>query len=210
MISPAVSSLADAALLLPAAVLVLVYLSVLRQGRLVVAFAVSLAAAALTTIALKLLFHACGHAITDANVTSPSGHVAFGTVFYGSLAILLAAGHRRSIRIAAAAGTVLFLVAVGISRVRVGAHSPAEVLIGFAVGGAAVAMFAGLHAWAERPKLPWIPVAAGFIIALAMLGGNHFSLERSIASHARRLAARLDVCAPSEAYSPPRFSSDRH
>lgn len=209
MISPAVSALADAALLLPASTLVLLYLAALREGRLMLAFAVSLGAAAVATILLKLVFHACGHAITEMRVVSPSGHVAFGTVFYGALAIMLAAGHGRAPRRLAGAATILFLVAVGISRVRTGAHSTAEVLIGFAVGATAVALFWLLHRWAGRPRLAWMPVAAGFAVALLLLGGNHFSLEGRIARHARDFAAALDVCAP-----PPgggrRFSSERH
>ena len=209
MISPAVSALADAALLLPAAFLVLVGLALLREGRLMLAFAVSLASAAVAIILLKLVFHACGHAITDVRVVSPSGHVSFGTVFYGALAIMLAAGHGRRLRVAAAIGTVLLLVAVGISRVRTGAHSSAEVVIGFAVGAAAVGLFALLHRWAGRPRLPWIPFAAGFAVALIMLGGSHFSLERNIAHYARRLALDLAVCASGTESATRRFSSDR-
>ena len=196
MISPAISSLADAALLLPAAIFVLLYLAVLREGRLMFAFAASLGAAALTTIALKLVFHACGHTITETRVISPSGHVAFGAVFYGALAIMLATGHGRAVRLLGSAATVLLVLAVGISRVRTGAHSTAEVLIGFGVGGASVGLFALMHAWAGRPRLSWIPIAAGFAVAIVLLGGNHFSLERDIADYARRLATSLDVCAP--------------
>lgn len=210
MISSAISSLADAALLLPAAMFVLAYLALLREGRLMVAFAASLGAAALTTIALKLVFHACGHAIIDVRVISPSGHVAFGAVFYGALAILLASGHGPVIRRLAWAATLLLVLAVGISRVRTGAHSTAEVLIGFAVGGAAVGLFAALHGWAGRPRLPWLPIAAGFAVAVVLLGGNHFSLERDIAGYARRLATSLDVCAPVAGSTSPRFSSERH
>lgn len=210
MISPTVSALADAALLLPAATLLLLYLAVLREGRLAFAFAAGLGASAVTIIALKLVFHACGHTITDVRVISPSGHVAFGTVFYGALAIMLATGHGAGIRTGAAVVTILLLLAVGISRVRVGAHSSAEVLIGFVVGAAALALFTALHAWAGRPRLPWIPVAAGFAVVLAMLGGSHFSLERNIAGIARRMASSLDVCAPAPGYRPWRFSSERH
>ena len=210
MISPAVSALADAGLLLPAAAIVLLYLAVLREGRLMLAFATSLGAAAVATIVLKLLFHACGHALTETRVISPSGHVSFGTVFYASLAIMLASGRDRIVRRLAAVAIVLLLVAIGISRVRVGAHSTAEVLIGFAVGGAGVGLFSVLHGWALRPKLPWIPIAAGFLAALALLGGTHFSLEGRIARYAHGMAASLDVCAPAPGTRMRRFSSVRH
>ena len=211
MISPAVSALADAALLLPAAMLVLLILGALRQGRLFLAFATALGAAAVTTLVLKLFFHACGHAIvTEVRVLSPSGHVAFGTAFYGALAIMLAAGRGRSVRLLAWLATVLLLFAVGVSRVRTGAHSSAEVVIGFAVGGAALGLFGVLHGWAGRPRLPWLPFGAGFSLALLLLWGSHFSLEGEIARYARRMAAVLDVCSPPERIGGGRFSSGLH
>jgi membrane-associated phospholipid phosphatase len=212
MISPIVSSFADSALLIPASLLLLAYLCVLRRWRLALALAVSIAASTGTILVLKLLFHACGHAITDANVVSPSGHVAFGAVFYGALAIMLASGHDRFVRIAAAIGTVLLLVAFGISRVRVGAHSVPEVVIGFMVGGAAIALFAVLHRWSGRPSVPALPLALGFAAAVALVGGSNFTLESDIARYAYKIANRLDVCEPSEEVPAAgrRFSSHRH
>lgn len=211
MISPVVSALADAALLLPAATLVLLLLAALREGRLFLAFAAALGAAAVTTLVLKFFFHACGHAIvTEVRLLSPSGHVAFGTAFYGSLAVMLAAGRARSVRLTAGIATILLLLAIGISRVRTGAHSILEVLIGFAVGGAALGLFGALHGWAGRPRLPWAPFAAGFSFALLLLGGSHFSLEGQIARQARRIASVLDICSPPERFDGRRFSSGLH
>jgi len=211
MISPAVSSLADAALLLPASVLVLLALAALREGRLALAFAVSLGAAAVTTLVLKLIFHACGHTIADSRVVSPSGHVAFSATFYGALAVMLSSGRERRTRLALGIGAALLLIAVGISRVRMGAHSTAEVLIGYMVGAAAVGFFHVLHGWARRPVLPWLPFAAGMTLAVVVLGGAHFSLEPKIARLARQMASSLDVCAPSSHnLGGKRFSSDRH
>lgn len=211
MISPAVSALADAALLLPASALLLLTLAILREGRLMIAFAVSLGAGAVAIVILKLIFHACGHAIADTRVISPSGHVAFGTTFYASLAIMLSRGRERRIQQALGIGVILLLVAVGISRVRVGAHSTAEVLIGYMVGGAAVGLFYFLHGWARRPALPWIPFAAGLAVAVIVLGGAHFSLEPKIARVARQMASSLDICTPSpDSAVRWRFSSDRH
>lgn len=196
MISRAVAALADSALLLPASLAVAAYLAWLREVRLAAAWLGALALSAAATIAAKLLFHACGHAIGD--VVSPSGHASFGLVFYGALAILLGSGRSTAVKAALGLGAGLLVVAVAISRVRTGAHSGAEVAIGLAVGGAALAVFAALHARSRPPALPWLPIAVGFGVAVLLLGGLHFSLEHRIARLARQLSAALDVCGPPE------------
>ena len=202
MISPAVSALADAALLLPASILLLLYLAVLREWRLALALAASFAGAAVATILLKLIFNACGPGLANAEVVSPSGHVSFSTVFYAGLAILLSVGRGRVVQFAAGIAAALLLVAIGISRVRLGAHSIPEVLIGFTVGALAVGFFIWLSIREGLPHLPLAPVAGGFALTLVMLGGSQFSLERDIALYARSVAASLDVCALPPGYQP--------
>ncbi|TDR89302.1 phosphatase PAP2 family protein [Enterovirga rhinocerotis] len=194
MISPLVSAMADSALLLPASALLFLYLAVLREWRLALAFALCLAAAGGATVALKLVFHACGHAIANARVVSPSGHVAFATFFYGALALLLTADRPLLLRRLAQIGVLLLALAVAISRVRLGAHTRSEVVIGFMVGGGALALFAVLHARLGKPAISWIPIAAGFAVAVILLGGDHFSLEHRIAATARKLSSTLDIC----------------
>lgn len=195
MISQIVAAFGDAALLLPASLLLFVYLLVLREPRLAVSFGLALAVAGGATILAKLAFHACGGAVPQFDVTSPSGHTSFTTIFYGSAALLLGTGRPAWFRWSCAAATLLLIVAVGISRVRTGAHSPAEVAIGIAIGSVALALFAALHRWSGAPTLPWLPVGIGFAVAVIVLGGAHFSLEHRIGSLARALSATFDICA---------------
>lgn len=199
MISRAIAALADSALLLPASALLAAYLAALRQGRLLLAWLAALALAGTATVAAKLVFHACGPRLAaEVDVVSPSGHASFAAIFYGALALLVGARARPAIRGALLALAALLVAAVGVSRVRTGAHSVEEVLIGTAIGTAALAAFALLHRRLGRPAVPVAPVAAGFAAALAVLGGLHFSLEHAIGRTARRIADRLDVCAPAE------------
>ncbi len=198
MISRVVAALADSALLLPASVLLFVYLLALGQVRLAAAWALALGLAGSITLAAKLVFHACGQAVSDGDIVSPSGHASFAVIFYGALAIVVGSGRPAPVRPLLAAGTLLLVAAVGVSRVRTGAHTPAEVAIGIAIGAAALAVFALLHARAGRPGVPWRPVVAGFAAALLLLGGLHFSLEHRIGRIARQVSAALDVCAGPE------------
>ena len=192
--SRAIATLGDSALLLPASALLLLYMLALRQGRLALAFGLALGLAGAATIALKLAFHACGHALPGPEVMSPSGHVSFSTIFYGALAAMLAAGRPRATQRLIAAGTALLILLIGASRVRTQAHTVAEVAIGLAIGLSALAIFWRLHARIGRPGLPPLPLAIGFAAALLLLGGAHFSLEGRIGRIARDLTTTFDVC----------------
>ena len=194
-VSRAVAVFGDAALLLPASVLLVLYLFALGQRRLSIAWVASLVASAGATVVLKLAFRACGPHLTGLDVVSPSGHASFSAIFYGALAATLGAGRGRPFRLALAAGALALVLLVGVSRVRTGAHSAEEVAIGLAIGAAALCLFLALQRWAgARPVSP-VPLAVGFGLVLVLLGGTHFSLEGRIAAAARQIAAVLDVCA---------------
>ena len=192
--SRAVAALGDSALLLPASLLLFCYLAGSRRMGLALAWALALAVTGATTLGAKLLFHACGSALTDLDVISPSGHASFAIIFYGAFAVMIGTGRSRRVAFCLAAGLALLVVAIAVSRVRTGAHSPAEVAIGMGIGAAGLALFAALHARAGRPFLPWPPLAVGFALTLLVLGGLHFSLEHTIGRVARRVSAVLDIC----------------
>jgi undecaprenyl-diphosphatase len=188
------SGLADAALLLPAAAVLLIYLALSRRTAIVRIWAVTLAACGLATVGFKLIFHACGPSLTELDVVSPSGHASLATVFYGSLAILVGAGRPRWQKAVLGVAVLAFLLLVGVSRVRTGAHSPEEVVVGLAIGSLCTALFWVLHGRIGRPGVSPAPLAIGFVAAVLVLGGSHFSLEPLIGGAARRVSALLDVC----------------
>lgn len=192
----ALSALGDSALLLPASLLFLGYLAALRQGRLALAWVAALALGGGATVLAKLAFRACGANLTDFDVVSPSGHASFAALFYGALAVTVAAGRAPAIRMAVAAAAAVLVLLVGASRVRIGAHSGEEVVLGLIIGAVALAVYAVLHRRAGRPRLSPYPLVIGFAAVLALLGGRHFTLEHRIAEAAKRLASALDVCGP--------------
>ena len=65
--------------------------------------------------------------LVDNDASFPSGHAAFAAVLVGSLWSTLASGRVR-------AALLLYLVCVGLSRVLLGAHFPADVIAGYVVG----------------------------------------------------------------------------
>lgn len=74
------------------------------------------------------------------NSSFPSGHAAGSTAVYGTVALLVAVGLSASARRWLIGSTAAFVVLVGASRVVLGVHYPTDVLAGFALGVAWVAM----------------------------------------------------------------------
>ena len=91
---------------------------------------------ALFTTATKLAFMGWGIGIAALDFTGVSGHAMFATAVYPTLAATLASRLSPiSQRVWLTLG-VLLAVAVGFSRIEVGAHSLSEVIAGLVVGGA--------------------------------------------------------------------------
>jgi membrane-associated phospholipid phosphatase len=191
----AISALGDAGLLLPASLALLAYLALTRRAAASVSWAIAVVTLVAATIAAKLAFTACGPALPGLNVSSPSGHMGFATLFYGALALFLATDRPTLRQRIILLGTVALLILIGASRVATGAHTPAEVVFGLGIGGGALGLFAILHRRAGRPALPARPLVLGWLAAVLVLGGTHLSLEPSIGPLARRLSTALDVCA---------------
>ena len=81
----------------------------------------------------EALSHAGGYAF-------PSGHSATAVVVYGALALIAARHGGARARAAAIAGAVGLAVLVGITRVYLGVHFPSDVLAGWLLGGAVLAV----------------------------------------------------------------------
>jgi membrane-associated phospholipid phosphatase len=189
-----VSSLGDAALLLPASFLLMGYLAVTTRWALLRAFGVAMGLGLTATVGAKLLFRACGSSVPALEIVSPSGHVSFAVLFYGCVGIMLCAGRSLLVRWAAGGAVAILVAAVGVSRVVPGYHSAEEVAFGFAIGAPALAVFAVMHARAGRPAVPILPFAVGLAAALLLAGGRHFTIEHWIVAAARDAADVLDLC----------------
>jgi membrane protein DedA with SNARE-associated domain/membrane-associated phospholipid phosphatase len=75
----------------------------------------------------------------------PSGHATSSMVVYGFLAFLLSRKQTANVRVAIMATAAIVVAMIGFSRVYLGAHWLSDVLAGFALGLAWVALLAGVY-----------------------------------------------------------------
>ena len=87
--------------------------------------------------------------VEETGYAFPSGHSVFAAAFYGALIYLLgqwdAFPARPALRRTIQGTLALFVLAVGASRVYVGAHWPSDVIGGFLFGGLCLAALVAVH-----------------------------------------------------------------
>jgi undecaprenyl-diphosphatase len=116
----------------------------LRLGYAVLALLVSVAATQAVVATLKGVVERPRPVSPDALVEAagyafPSGHAATAVALYGTLALIASAHLRGRASLAVLAGGLGLALAIGVTRVYLGAHYPSDVLAGWAVGAVIVA-----------------------------------------------------------------------
>jgi membrane-associated phospholipid phosphatase len=172
-----VTDFGDSAVTVPLSLLVLAFLWGAGQRRVALAWIVAIGAAAMGIGVLKLVFGACGTAITTADIVSPSGHTAMSTAVYGSFAWLISGRFPARCRPLLALAAAILIVAIGWSRVVLHDHSRAEMLVGFLVGAGALALFRAMLGRDAAPPLPlkWLLLCGAVVIAV--MHGTRWMVE---------------------------------
>ena len=181
-----ITDFGDQAVILPlAAAIALIFLvSGWRRGA--AAWTVAIGATLGLMLLLKLAFLACGHLIPGTGIVSPSGHTAAAAVVYGGLAGIAmrsVTSNKYWLMACTLAIAVLCAIVLGVSRLKLGVHSPAEVLAGGMIGvGGAVSSTALAGVPSSKLRL-WHVLAVGLLI-LIVLHGAHLPAEDTIKSMA--------------------------
>ena len=93
--------------------------------------------------------------MAETNESLPSGHATMSTVVIGSLVVLCWAGRGRAGRALTVAGAALWIGSVGATRVYLGVHWFSDVLAGWLVGAAWLALCAAAWSlWRRRTMSP--------------------------------------------------------
>jgi len=165
-----ITRLGEAQVMLPAAFATLAWLALRPSGRPLVGWwLVTMTVAVVITTATKIAFIGYGWGLASIDFTGISGHAMFAAVVYPLLARVLTAAQPASRQRVAVGTAYLLALLIGISRLKVSAHSGSEVVAGLALGGAASAAVLWL-ARAPTLQLPlWLPLSVG--LSLLALGG---------------------------------------
>jgi membrane-associated phospholipid phosphatase len=191
-----VTGLGDAALLVPSAIGIFVYFRWRRSAMSATSWAASLLLTAGATAILKLGFHACGATIPFLDVQSPSGHVSLATAFYLGIAHAASGSRRPWLRAALLLGGLGLVLAVGVSRIALHAHTAAEVAVGAAIGLVGVAWFGSRRDRAAEVDLR--VVAGPFLLLAVLTHGVHVDVESTIAELSSGPRGAVPACSSSE------------
>jgi membrane-associated phospholipid phosphatase len=170
----------DTAVTVPLAILVAGFLLAARQPRLAIGWAVVIIGCAGMTAALKMAFAICGHPVGGARLMSPSGHTAMSIAVYGGLAAVIAGSLAAPARLTLYAGAAIFGIGIALSRTIVGYHTPTEVVIGFAVGFAALAVMVGIVIRYRPRDLPIGWLVPGALVVFVLFHGTRWPAEQAI------------------------------
>lgn len=128
----ALSDFGDSAVVLPLACVILVWMFFVEGWRPAALWGGAVFLCAAVTALLKLYFIAC--TAVDAVIHDPSGHSSMSALVYCGLAVIIALELRGWQRNTVVILGVGLAIAIGISRIIVGAHTEIEVLVGLVIG----------------------------------------------------------------------------
>jgi membrane-associated phospholipid phosphatase len=129
-------------------------------------WAIALGLCIALTVAAKVALYLGDNPTHIVRLRSPSGHVAIATTFYGSCAMLLSSNKGKATRLLAGIGTALLLCGLAGSRVALGLHSLAEIMVGFAIGTFCLVVFAHRLHWGSPLINPGQLIALLFLLAV--------------------------------------------
>jgi membrane-associated phospholipid phosphatase len=170
----ALTGFGDAALLFPLAAAILLWLVLSGATRAAAWWTFSVVVCAGVTAILKVFFWGCPP-ISDLH--SPSGHTSLSTLVYGATALITAVeGGAWRPRIAIAAGLGLVL-AIGVSRLLLDAHSIPEVILGWLIGGASLVLFGWRYQRLRPSNARLAPLLVGMAVLASALHGSELRAE---------------------------------
>lgn len=180
------SNLADQVVLVPLAVAIGLAFYVMGWQRGAVAWCITVATTLALTGLFKLVFMACMTGATQTlGLRSPSGHTAAAAVIYGGALALVMRALTGSGRWTVPAA-VLIAAVIGQTRIVLGAHSDAEVLVGGLVG--VVGAWAMIRmAGSPPPALQLGKAAAVGLGVVPFVYGFHIPIEAALAAVAYKL-----------------------
>ena len=187
-----ISDAGDSAVLIPLATLLVIILWRYQTWAAASTLVVALAACAGTMVVLKVLLIACGQS-WHAGMVSPSGHASMSAAIYGALGTVAARQMPRW-RPAIIVCSWLVIAAIAASRIVLGAHTNAEVGLGFLVGAGALWLFAVRYFRLRPPPVNLVVLVTLALATIVLLNGTHLPAEFVLRKLALFGRATTGVC----------------
>ncbi len=205
-----ITDFADQATLLPLVATVAVVLALQRRWRLAGAWVAAIASVLGILLVLKLADFACGWRVPllgpdGFDLNSPSGHTGAATVTFGAIAGLMAARSRLGVRATVVIAAAVAGIVIGITRIMLGAHTMAEVVLAFGIGLIGAGLFAALAGREERPGSP-VPVLLASIVVIVCAHGARLQAETVLQGvWTQTVRQWVTYCQPQSSASVPNF-----
>ena len=171
-----ITKLGDLSVLIPLALLLglslWIYETKSAAGAFITVFVICLG----TMLVLKLFFLTCGENLSS-SVASPSGHTAGSTFVFGSIGLVFATHAPKWGRIAVLLLTASLIAAIAASRVYLGAHSTAEVIIALIVGGTYLLVFFLTYRKNSHPRFNVRLLTTAFLALTVVVYGTQLPAE---------------------------------
>lgn len=184
----------DTAVTVPLALLMVGFLFAAKEPRLAIGWGLAIVGCAGAIGGLKLVFAVCGHPIDGARVASPSGHTAMSVAVYGGFAAVVGAILKGPARATLIAGAAIPVIGIPLSRTIVSGHTKIEVVVGLAVGIAALAAIIAIVARHRPGRLPLAWLAAGTLTVFVLFHGTRWPAEQTIHGFAGLFAFLRPYC----------------
>jgi membrane-associated phospholipid phosphatase len=168
----ALTDFGDLAVLLPLAAAMLIWL-LLDFSRAASGWALALGLCIGLTVLLKIVFYGCPPA---GDMHNPSGHTSLSILVYGALTLAATAGRRGLRRVLMIGGGSGLILAIGVSRLLLNAHSVPEVGLGLIIGTVSLALFCRQYLECPNTKVWPLLVAAGVLVSI--LHGRELQAEQ--------------------------------
>ncbi|MEJ8476765.1 bifunctional DedA family/phosphatase PAP2 family protein [Roseibium algae] len=171
-----ITTLGDGVVVALMSATVAIYLFIRKAWRRATGFIIAMSGTALFVPLIKALLERSRpmdlYSGADA-FSFPSGHATLNTVLFGICAVLIAHNRSRWAKAGIFTVTAGYVIAIGFSRVYLGAHWTSDVLAGFLFGTAMVAAFAFVFGPIHNEKIGRLTLAAIVVGGLATFGSLH-------------------------------------
>lgn len=171
-----ITLLGDGVVTAAVAISVALYLFARKAWRRATGFSIAIGVSAIFVPVLKLMLERSRpmELYVGADAFSfPSGHATQSAVLYGIIAVLIAHDRSRWLKATIFSIAAALVIAIGFSRVYLGAHWTSDVLGGWLFGTAMVAAFAFVFGPIHNEKLGRWTLSLIVVLALSVFGGSH-------------------------------------